>query len=109
MIENQDAIQWIRHIVGNHIIEGRLFHAGKSHRDVAEVRKIQGVATERLEKALKEKQIADPGALEILEALKNSDWGDRSSYEAFRERYDQYVAPVEKEVTREINELFGKR
>ncbi|MBI5220570.1 MAG: hypothetical protein HY978_01885 [Candidatus Liptonbacteria bacterium] len=104
------AIQSMRHIVGNHIAEGRLFHAGEMpHKSVDDIREIQRGVAERLEKVLNESRTTDSGALEILGALKGSDWGGQSSYEIFLGQYNRYVMPVDQEAVAERDRLFRKR
>lgn len=101
-----EAIRLLRHIIGNNVAHAKIYHDGKSRRTAEQVHEIQGRVVSNLETQLGERNITDQGAWEILKVLKEYDWRDAKSYSTFREAYDAYVAPVEKEVRALRDELF---
>ncbi len=103
---NNEYIQFVRHTIGNNIAHAALYHHGESDRTSDEIKGIQARIVERLEKKVAERGITDDGFLEVLAALKKSDWGDALSYAKFRIVYDAYVAPVENEAERERDKIF---
>lgn len=106
---NTDIIDIFRHIVGNHVANAAQYHNGCSDRTPADIRKIQRSVLGNLEEQIIKRGISECGVLEVLRALRESDWADRQSYLSFRNLYDDYVRPVEEEAQRERDRIFGKR
>ncbi len=103
-----EIIGMFRHIVGNNVAHAALYHHGRSDRTPQDIQEIQRSVVEDLETQIKARSINDPKALEILQALKESDWSDDTSYLRFRSCYDAFVKPVEEEAIRERNNIFMK-
>jgi hypothetical protein len=104
-----EGVQLVRHIVGNNVSFPRMYHNGKSHRSIEEIREIQREVAGRLETQLKIQHINDKRAQDVLEALKSSDWGDEQSYERFRKVYDDYTGDSLQRAREERDKLFRKK